>query len=256
MEEDPLAPLVPQLQAAVASSPGKDWADHDVCMRYLRARRGDLVAATAMLQASLLWREDFRVARLGEQAKLIRAQSHSGKLRVSSSSDREGRPVLIMAPHLEQHQNDHQGNLMNLVYHMERATGGRPLRDGRCSPDGKIIVAMDFQNYSLANAPPMKTSMATLSILQNQYPERLQRAYLFNAPFLFNAFFRVISPFIDQVTREKIVFVSSTEELRRSQLEESFDVADLEDSIGGSKAFTWDPESYFAEDIGLAGDGA
>ncbi len=62
-----------------------------------------------------------------------------------------------------------------------------------------MTVILDLNNYSSANAPPMRTSRATLDILQNHYPERLSRFIILNAPWLFFAFFKVISPFIDKV---------------------------------------------------------
>lgn len=37
-------------------------------------------------------------------------------------------------------------------------------------------------------------------------PERLGRALITNVPFLVNAFFRIITPFLDPVTREKMRF--------------------------------------------------
>jgi hypothetical protein len=45
-----------------------------------------------------------------------------------------------------------------------------------------------------------------LNIIQNHYPERLGRAIVINVPFLINAFFKLIMPFVDPVTREKIKF--------------------------------------------------
>ena len=45
-----------------------------------------------------------------------------------------------------------------------------------------------------------------LNILQDHYPERLGRAFVINVPFLLNAFYKMINPFIDPVTREKLKF--------------------------------------------------
>jgi hypothetical protein len=42
--------------------------------------------------------------------------------------------------------------------------------------------------------------------LQTHYPERLGRAYIINIPFLLNAFFKVIMPLVDPVTKDKVRF--------------------------------------------------
>lgn len=48
--------------------------------------------------------------------------------------------------------------------------------------------------------------MQVLNILQDHYPERLGRAFVINVPFLLNAFYSMINPFVDPVTREKLKF--------------------------------------------------
>ena len=85
-----------------------------------------------MLRETLKWRASFGVSSLSEEPKAaaIRAASKTGKLRVSPSRDRTGRPVLVMVPRHENDKNNHEGNLLNLVYHLERASGSRPLATG------------------------------------------------------------------------------------------------------------------------------
>lgn len=95
----------------------------------------------------------------------------------------------------------------------------------------------------------MKTSKATLSILQDHYPERLHKFVLLNAPTVFYVFFKAISPFIDPVTREKINFIKGSPTEQRKQLEAFFDVEVLESGLGGDLSHEWDAEAYFAEDI-------
>ena len=64
---------------------------------------------------------------------------------------------------------------------------------------------LDYVGYNRKNQPPFTVSMQTLHIVQNHYPERLGRAVNFQPPFLFDLFWRAIRPFVDPVTRDKLV---------------------------------------------------
>ena len=156
--------LVASLLDAVKDEPGAGWADEACCERFLAARNNNLEKATTMLTESLHWRHSFGVNKLGEKHELIRSESATGKLRVSESVDRAGRPVLVMTPRAENSSN-HEANITNLVYHLERVTGGRPCVPA--IPSGKLVTIIDFKGWTLRNAPPMKTSRETLNVLQN-----------------------------------------------------------------------------------------
>lgn len=42
--------------------------------------------------------------------------------------------------------------------------------------------------------------------MQSHYPERLGYSLMLNVPWLLNAFFKLVSPFIDPVTKKKMIF--------------------------------------------------
>lgn len=52
---------------------------------------------------------------------------------------------------------------------------------------------------------------AVFEVLQQHYPERLGELWFLNAPFIFWGLWRVVSPFIQQATKEKIKFLSGRE---------------------------------------------
>ncbi len=72
---------------------------------------------------------------------------------------------------------------------------------------GKMAWILDFGGYSYSNAPPIKVSVHSNHILQNHFPERLGLAICYHSPTLFSLTWKAVSPFIDSVTKQKIIFV-------------------------------------------------
>lgn len=56
---------------------------------------------------------------------------------------------------------------------------------------GKMTWLIDFEGYSLRNAPAVRTSLGVLHTLQNHYPERLGGAVCYHAPSLFSMTWKV-----------------------------------------------------------------
>ena len=93
-------------------------------------------------------------------------ENSTGKMYIRGFS-KSGNAILYMRPKYE-NTKDHNGNMKHLVYHMERAIAVMNKQEKGVE---KIVLLIDYDGYSIFNAPPMKTSMETLSILQNHYPE-------------------------------------------------------------------------------------
>ena len=114
------------------------------------------------------------------------------------------------------------------------------------APDGKMTWLIDFGGYNRKNQPPFKVSMQTLHIVQNHYPERLGKAVNFQPPFLFELFYKAISPFVDPVTREKLVFLHKDSDAAEGMakqfylenLDESVCVALPEDGMWNFEAYS------------------
>lgn len=90
----------------------------------------------------------------------------------------------------------------------------------RHSPDGKITTLLDYTGFAMKNNPPMKTSMATLHMIQSYYPERLHEALLWHPPALFQAVWKALSPFVEVKTRHKIKFLMQRDPTSPAQLAE------------------------------------
>ena len=74
----------------------------------------------------------------------------------------------------------------------------------RTPPREQLVILLDFTGYTLFNAPPFKTSLETLKILQDCYCERLGEALLLNPPTVFRVLWKLLRPFIDPRTLKKI----------------------------------------------------
>lgn len=103
------------------------------------------------------------------------------------------------------------------------------------APDGKMTWLLDYVGYSRSNQPPWKVSLSTLSIVQNHYPERLGRAVNFKPPLLFEIFWKAIRPFVDPVTKEKLIFLGSkmNADEYSVEMDKYFDLDHIDECMGG-----------------------
>ncbi|KAH7288025.1 hypothetical protein KP509_31G008100 [Ceratopteris richardii] len=87
----------------------------------------------------------------------------------------------------------------------------------------KFVIIGDLQGYGLKNMD-IRGYLSVLEILQNQYPERLRKLFLVHMPLLFWTAWRMVSPFVDKVTRDKIVFVDNNfvKETLTKEIDEEF----------------------------------
>jgi hypothetical protein len=192
--------------------------DDSCFLRYLRARNFDVTKAQVMLTNTLAWRKEFGVANIHSKANIatISKENSTGKTYVRGF-DSQGHAIMYMRPKYE-NTYDHDGNCLHLVYNLERAIAcmnRRHEEQGQGPPPAtgaaeKIALLVEYEGYSIFNAPPMRTSRAILDILQNHYPERLYKAYLIRPPWIFSSFWTMISPFIDKVTKAKINMISAS----------------------------------------------
>jgi hypothetical protein len=123
--------------------------------------------------------------------------------------DKEGRALLYMRP-AKENTNNALHNMIHLTFNLEKAIACSA-KNGR----SKICIVIDYEGFALRHAPPLSTSRYTLDILQKHYPERMHKAYICNPPFVFRTFWALIRPFIDPITKEKIVFCNGKKGLEQ-----------------------------------------
>jgi hypothetical protein len=211
-------------------------SDDFMTLRHLRAEKGNVGKAIAAVKRTLKWRKEFRVDELktclldasttttttnisrgsgsskdddgDDLASILREENESGKLYVRGY-DKDGRALLYMRPGKE-NTNHHVNNMRHLVYHMEKALACSASRG-----QSKICIVIDYAGFQLRHAPPMSTSRFTLDVLQKHYPERLHCGYICNPPWIFQGFWKLVYPFIDPVTKQKICFCTSSKDFQK-----------------------------------------
>lgn len=191
-----------------------------------------------MLSETLRWRAQFKPELLVWED--LAEEAARGKVYILDQFDLEGRPIVFMRPRKEVYGGDNEMRIRWVVYVMEMAS---KIAD-ECSPDGKMTWLIDFVGYNRKNQPPWKVSLQTLNIVQSHYPERLGRAVNFKPPFLFELFWKAIRPFVDPVTREKLVFLN--EAAAHKGMAAQFNLEHLDSSICGSlpEDGMWNYDAY------------
>ncbi|CAL6409635.1 unnamed protein product [Bathycoccus prasinos] len=217
--------------------------------RNLRARKWDVLKAFEMLKKTLLWRKEYKPELIIFED--IEEELKTGK-QYRSGRDRSGRRIIVMRPSRE-NTREHDGNIRLLVYTFEnalwRTNGERIVRGSSNIPvlaQEQICVLINFTKWSLKLSPPWRTSMETLHIMQEHYPERLGLAVCYDPPSVFSVFWKLISPFIDVKTKSKIRFVQPRGDKQKAakKMNATFHPNTIDSDMGGRVDATWDLDEY------------
>ncbi|GKV17433.1 hypothetical protein SLEP1_g27945 [Rubroshorea leprosula] len=204
--------------------------------RFLRARDLDIEKASAMFLKYLKWRRMF-VPNGSISASEVPNEIAQNKMFLHGR-DKKGRPITVVlgARHF-QNKGGVEEFKRFLVYGLDKICARMP------PGQEKFVVIGDLEGWGYANSD-VHGYMAALSIVQDYYPERLEKLFIVHAPYLFMTVWKIVYPFIDNKTKKKIVFVENKK--LKSTLLEEIDESQLPVIYGGqlptsvqNKEFGW-----------------
>lgn len=223
----------------------KAWLTRECFLRYLRATKWEEKVAIERVELTLAWRRQFGIAGFLDadnevNGTLCSPENETGK-EVILGFDSDSRPCLYLKPG-RQNTKTSQRQVQHLVYMLERVIDFMP------SGQDSLALLIDFKQLpegTVSNKiPPVNIGRQVLHILQTHYPERLGKALLTNIPLLAWTFLKIIHPFIDPLTREKLVF--------DQPFPHYVPVSQLDKDFGGEVNFEYNHSKYWHEMISMA----
>ncbi|OJD14658.1 hypothetical protein AJ78_05011 [Emergomyces pasteurianus Ep9510] len=196
-------------------------------LRYLRATKWDVGAAAIRLRGTLTWRREYGIDKLTPD--YISIENETGK-QVILGYDVNARPCLYLNP-ARQNTEHSDRQIQHLVFMLERVV------DLMVPDQESLALLVNFSDTRSGQNATIGQGRQTLNILQNHYPERLGRALVVNIPFLIHGFLKIITPFIDPLTRTKLKL---NEDLRNH-----VPPAQLLKTVGGEVEFEYDHSLYW-----------
>lgn len=143
--------------------------------------------------------------------------------------DIHGRPCLYLNP-AKQNTERSERQIQHLVFMLERTIDIMP-------PGVENLAMLCNMKQGPGKGPSAGQGRQVLGILQTHYPERLGRALVHNVPWVVWGFFKLINPFMDPLTKEKIKF---DEDMRKLVSPEQ-----LIKSYGGDVEFEYKHGDYW-----------
>ncbi|EED22910.1 CRAL/TRIO domain protein [Talaromyces stipitatus ATCC 10500] len=196
-------------------------------LRFLRATKWNVADAIKRIRSTLAWRRDYISDKL--TADYISIENETGK-QILEGYDVDGRPCLYLLPSRQNTQKSPR-QIEHLVFMLERVIDLMP------AGQENLALVVNFNETKSGQNATIGQAKQTLDILQNHYPERLGRALVINVPWIIWGFFKIITPFIDPVTVQKLKF---NEDLR-----EHVPPSQLLSSCGGDVQFEYDHSVYW-----------
>ncbi|OIT05548.1 PREDICTED: random slug protein 5-like isoform X1 [Nicotiana attenuata] len=179
----------------------KEVDDYEI-RRFLRARELDVDKASAMLLKCLKWKKNIAPNGTISASEAPNEIAHNKMF--MQGVDKQGRPIAVIlgARHFHNKLGGPDELKRFVVLALDKLCS-------RTSPGReKFVAIVDLQGFGYANSDA-RAYIGALSILQDCYPERLEKILGVHIPYLFWTLWKIISPFIDNKTKKKIIFVEN-----------------------------------------------
>ncbi|OUM53861.1 hypothetical protein BVG19_g3182 [[Candida] boidinii] len=230
--------------------------DDSTLLRFLRARKFDVMKAKEMFIECEKWRKekhidtilkDFEYSEKPVVAKYYPQYYHK--------TDKDGRPVyfeeLGSVNLTEMYKITTQERMINnLVWEYESFVRYRLPACSRKA--GNLIetscTIIDLKGISISSASQVYSYVKETSYIgQNFYPERMGKFYLINAPFGFSTAFKLFKGFLDPVTVSKIFILGAS---YKSELLKQIPEENLPTKFGGKSEVDEREGGLLLSDIG------
>ncbi|GJE99914.1 CRAL/TRIO domain-containing protein [Phanerochaete sordida] len=216
----------------------KFWLTYECILRYCRATKwGTAQQTVKRLEETLQWRREFGLYDERFTPEHVEPEALTGKI-VAYGFDVDGRPALYLCPS-RQNTEESPRQVEFTVFMLERCID-------LMGPGVESIALMVDYGQKSPKSPSLGMARTVLNILQSHYPERLGRALIINVPWVLNAFYKLITPLIDPVTRDKMRFNPKTVQ------DGLFAAPAVWAAFGGAVDFRYDHAAYWPHLVALA----
>ncbi|KAL4584672.1 hypothetical protein LXL04_009279 [Taraxacum kok-saghyz] len=205
--------------------PSSKEYDDVTIRRFLRARDSDIDKASAMFLKYLKWRKTFTPEGSISLSQVPNELAQNKMF--MQGSDKSGRPIAVVFG--GRHFCNKKGGVEEfkrfVVFSLDKLCSRIP------QGQEKFVVIGDLQGWGYT-CSDIRGYLAALSILQDYYPERLGKLFIVHVPYVFMTVWKMVYPFIDEITKKKIVFVEKKQ--LKSTLLKDIDENQLPEIYGGN----------------------
>lgn len=181
-----------------------------VLLKFLRAREFKVNEAFEMLKKTLQWRKEFKIDSIAEEefeADLASAAYMSGV-------DREGHPICYNIFGVLEREDIYEKTVATeekreqfLRWRVQLMEKGVEKIDFKADGINSLLQINDLKNSPGASKKEVRVAVnKAVALLQDNYPEFVAKNIFINVPFWYYAFHSLLSPFLTQRTRSKLVF--------------------------------------------------
>ncbi|XP_073145652.1 uncharacterized protein [Henckelia pumila] len=204
-----------------AQDPTAKDIDDLMLRRFLRARDLDVEKATTMFVKYLKWRKNFVPNGCISPSEIAENLGHN-KL-FMQGYDKTGRPIVVVFA--ARHKPTNVDEFKRFVtFTLDKICARMP------NGHEKFTAIADLEGWGYTNSD-VRGYLASLTILQDCYPERLGKLFIVHVPYIFMTAWKMVYPFIDKNTKKKIIFVDDKN--LQSTLIQDIDETQLPDTFGG-----------------------